>query len=320
MKKRLLITLIMSFVICSISGCAVNTSSSEAIDTQEIETEETKKQYSENPDITIMGVTKINNQSNGFGMVFKSTSDKAIKDIEMYYALYDENMMLVGSSYKTQKFESANIVKDKDKTYIISTDGTKYSYVNVIVGKISFEDGTTWQFDNPDQWLKDVSENKEQYKLQFESMDKKYEEYALKAENYKDTLGISIDLQETKNAQNNGYDLNVTITNHTDNTISDVQIRAALYLQNKTPAKVNNTAYATAKDIAKYNNMATLFLLGDNVNIAPGTSYTCTNYEVLEEENMIIKCVPVQVKYLDGTSQDNMNVNAWSAYRSFYHE
>lgn len=65
-------------------------------------------------------------------------------------------------------------------------------------------------------------------------------------------------------------DINITVTNNSDKTISDVQIRATLYLQDKTPTKVDNpNVYTTPQDVAKYYNIATLFLLGDNASVEP---------------------------------------------------
>ena len=60
--------------------------------------------------------------------------------------------MLIGSSYNTQKFESANIVKDK--VYLLTPSSDKYSYADVVVGKIKYEDGSTWELENADEWIK----------------------------------------------------------------------------------------------------------------------------------------------------------------------
>ena len=310
------------------TGCGNENSSSnndikdtEVEKTTEIKTEATKP-YNEFSDITIKGVTKINNSDNGFGVIFTSSTEKNIKDIELYYALYDTNMMLVGNTYKTCKFESANIVKDKDKVYVIGTRQATYSYVDVIIGEITFEDGTTWKIDNTDAWLKDITENKEEYKLKMNNMEKMYGEYANQAEKNAEAYNIQIDTEIVK-SESKGYDVNLIITNNSDKVIKELVIKAALY-QGKSAYELTNFSqlskiYAPDKDKAKYKNYCNFYLSETDGIIEPGETKVVNDPQVFRTDNITIKTILYSVlydsegEYVDGTT-------AWSAYNSYYRE
>ena len=228
----MLITLVViwgfSAMACNNSPSATENVEREEKSATESTMEVSTKLYTEYSDITIKGITKINNNSNSIGVIFVSSSDKAIKDIELYIALYDTDTMLIGNSYNTQKFESANIVKDKDKVYLLTPSSDKYSYVDVVVGKIKYEDGSAWELENADKWLEYNINNKDEVKQKYDTYTKKYGEYAKWAEANAAEKDIIINTEIVKSVLT-GYDVNMIVTNNSDKVIKAMEVKAALF-------------------------------------------------------------------------------------------
>ena len=329
MKRKIMLVVITAMLIFSTIACNNSTATTtnegkETISsTEESTTEEAAKLYTEYSDITFKGIIKINNDTNSIGVIFVSSSDKAIKDIELYVALYDTDTMLIGSSYNTHEVESANIVKDKDKVYILTPSSDKYSYVDVVVGKIKYEDGSTWELENADEWIKYNTNHKDEVKQKYDTYTKKYGEYAEWAESNAAEKNITIDTEIVKSVLT-GYDVNMIVTNNSDKAIKTLQVKCALF-KGKTADSVPSIStissiYAPSKDVAKYENYCMLFMGESDGVIEPGETKTINNPQVLLSDDITIKTILYAVIWNDGTVESVNGTTAWSAYNSYYRE
>ena len=326
-RKLMLITLVViwgfSAMACNNSPSATENVEREEKSATESTMEVSTKLYTEYSDITIKGITKINNNSNSIGVIFVSSSDKAIKDIELYIALYDTDTMLIGNSYNTQKFESANIVKDKDKVYLLTPSSDKYSYVDVVVGKIKYEDGSAWELENADKWLEYNINNKDEVKQKYDTYTKKYGEYAKWAEANAAEKDIIINTEIIKSVLT-GYDVNMIVTNNSDKVIKAMEVKAALFKGNVAYSvpKIStiSSIYAPSKDVAKYKNYCMLFMGDGDGLIQPGETKSINDPQVLLSDDITIKTILYAVTWNDGTVEPVNGTTAWSAYNSFYRE
>ena len=328
MKKIILIMatamLMFSTIACNNSTATTTNEEKETISSpQESTTEEATKLYAEYSDITFKGITKINNNTNSIGVIFVSSSDKAIKDIELYVALYDTDTMLIGSSYNTQKFESANIVKDKDKVYLLTPSSDKYSYADVVVGKIKYEDGSTWELENADEWIKYNTSHKDEVKQKYDTYTQKYGEYAKWAESNAAEKNITIDTEIVESVLT-GYDVNMIVTNNSDKTIKALQVKCALFKGKKAASVPSistiSSIYAPSKDVAKYENYCMLFMGDSDGIVEPGETKSINNPQVLLSDDITIKTILYAVTWDDGTVEPVNGTTAWSAYNSYYRE
>ena len=231
--------------------------------------------------------------------------------------------MLIGNSYNTQKFESANIVKDKDKVYLLTPSSDKYSYVDVVVGKIKYEDGSAWELENADKWLEYNINNKDEVKQKYDTYTKKYGEYAKWAEANAAEKDIIINTEIVKSVLT-GYDVNMIVTNNSDKVIKAMEVKAALFKGNVAYSvpKIStiSSIYAPSKDVAKYKNYCMLFMGDGDGLIQPGETKSINDPQVLLSDDITIKTILYAVTWNDGTVEPVNGTTAWSAYNSFYRE
>lgn len=298
MKKWLLCAMMLSVLL--ISGCGSGNKGSST--------------YTPPEGVELLYVSPVHHViAGGIRPVFHNSGDKAVKNITLAVRAYDRNGLPMDNyhndAYTEFPYNSINLIPgaysgfDENNTHVIKTktDEKDIVYVEGAISAIEYTDGSVWESDALDAWLKQTDEtfSVEGRKAEIAQM----EEFANAA---KETPYITLSTKVKKDDPWRIFEHDVRVKDSGESIIESFTIYNLLFDKNGYPVYVDYYGHEIAENC--YINELS------DINLKPGDFGTATVEGPIHFEFDSAMSVVAEIEFKNGDTWTNPYLLHWQLY------